>query len=30
MDRIVDVVWQQKQVKLVPEIRLVGDWERAS
>lgn len=27
MDRIVDAVWQQKQVRLVPEIRLVGDWE---
>ena len=30
MDQIVDAVWQSKQVRLVPEIRLVGDWERAS
>jgi UDP-N-acetylmuramate dehydrogenase len=29
MDQIVDAVWQQKQVRLVPEIRLVGDWEAA-
>jgi UDP-N-acetylmuramate dehydrogenase len=29
MDQIVDAVWQQKHVKLVPEIRLIGDWERA-
>lgn len=27
MDRIVDAVWQSKQIRLVPEIRLVGDWE---
>jgi UDP-N-acetylmuramate dehydrogenase len=27
MDQIVDEVWRQKQVRLVPEIRLVGDWE---
>ncbi len=30
MDQIVDAVWQRKQVRLVPEIRLVGEWERAS
>lgn len=27
MDRIVSEVWSQKRVRLVPEIRLVGDWE---
>lgn len=30
MDQIVDAVWQSRQVRLVPEIRLVGDWETAS
>ncbi len=30
MDQIVDAVWQDRQVRLVPEIRLVGDWEAAS
>ena len=29
MDQIVDAVWQRKQVQLVPEIRLIGDWEAA-
>jgi len=26
MDQIVDAVWQENQIRLVPEIRLVGDW----
>ncbi len=28
MDQISDAVWQRRHVRLVPEIRLVGDWER--
>jgi len=27
IDEIVDAVWQQKAVRLVSEIKLVGDWE---
>ncbi len=27
MDQIVDAVWQERQIRLVPEIRLVGEWE---
>jgi len=30
MDEVSEVVWQSNQIRLVPEIKLVGDWEAAS
>ncbi len=30
MDQIAAAVWQEKQVRLVPEIKLVGEWEAAT
>jgi len=29
MDEVADTVWQARAIRLVPEIKLVGDWERA-
>ena len=29
MDQIVHAVWREKRVRLIPEIKLVGDWEVA-
>ncbi len=27
MDEVADAVWQARAIRLVPEIKLVGDWE---
>jgi UDP-N-acetylmuramate dehydrogenase len=27
MDEVADIVWQARAIRLVPEIKLIGDWE---
>src|SRR6185369_17845527 len=27
MDEVADLVWQARAIRLVPEIKLIGDWE---
>jgi hypothetical protein len=28
MDEISEAVWKERSVRLVPEIKLIGEWER--